>query len=143
MDETVTLEVLRYRFREAKWYRLADQVMAYMRLIRHPDSCWGDLLDALELPGLISDDAAMVLHQRLIQSSTQPLAKNRCFWENLLADRGLTLDAPSVGYRPAVSSESHFHSPIATELDVSGVSDLPTMDVISVPTQAPPDDTTL
>lgn len=139
MEETVSIEVLRYRFREAKWHRLGDQVMAYMRLVRHPEACWGDLLDALDLPGLISDDAATVLQQRLLQSATGSPARNREFWEQLLAERGLALDSPCTGYQPTVEPPSHLPSLVATELDVAGVADLPTMDVMSVPAEASPD----
>jgi hypothetical protein len=137
MEEQVTIEVLRFRFREAKWHRIGDQVMAYMRLVRHPDACWGDLLEALDLPGLISDDAAMVLHQRLVPSvpaGTTPV-KSRQYWEQLLAERGLSVEGPCVGYQPSVSSPTVSQSRITTELDVVGVSELPIIHVPLAPAE--------
>ncbi len=143
MEEIVSIELLRHRFREARWHRLGDQVMAYMRLVKHPEACWGDLLDALDLPGLISDDAATVLRQRLIQSSDDLPTRSREFWEQFLAERGIALASPCVTYQHAVSSPTHLPSLAATELDVAGVSDLPAMDMMSVAAEPPPDATTV
>lgn len=143
MEEIVSIELLRHRFREARWHRLGDQVMAYMRLVRHPEACWADLLDALDLPGLISDDAATVLRQRLIQSSDDLPTRSREFWEQLFAERGIALGSPCVAYQHAASSPAHLPSLAATELDVAGVSDLPAMDVMSVSAEPPPDATTV
>lgn len=143
MEEIVTIELLRHRFREARWHRLGDQVMAYMRLVKHPDACWGDLLDALDLPGLISDDAATVLRQRLIQSSDDLPTRSREFWEQLLAERGIALASPCATYQHAAATPVHLPSLAATELDVAGVSDLPAMEVMSVSAEPPPDATTV
>lgn len=139
MEETVSIEMLRLRFREARWHRIGEQVMAYIRLIRHPDVCWIDLLEALDQPGLISDDAAMVLQQRLVTHFDGRPPKDRVFWEGVLNQRQLGFESACAGYHPAVVPSPHLSAFGASELDVGSISDLSMIDVPAAPARPEPD----
>jgi hypothetical protein len=99
MDRDDSITLLRMRFRDARLHRLGEQVMCYMRLLRHRDLCWLDLLEALSYPGMISDDAALVLGRRLGEPC-QGAVKDRNHWESLIIGRGLALDSSCALYLP-------------------------------------------
>jgi len=100
--------------------------MSYICLLRHRDLCWLDLLEALSYPGLISDDAAVVLHRRLGQPQATIL-KERNQWEQIILSRGLALESSCANYapRPQQAPERPTSDVAGDPLDLTSANDVP------------------
>ena len=49
------IEALRQNLRDAKSQKLGDQMMAFLRLVIHPDVTLADMLNGLEYPGVVAE----------------------------------------------------------------------------------------
>jgi hypothetical protein len=89
-QEHVDIQTLRQRLQEAKTKTLGEEMMALIRLFKHPDITWMDLLDALELTGTNAESAALNLHGLLsIPWAKRQLIFDRQFWEEALRKKGM------------------------------------------------------
>lgn len=79
---------LRRRVREQRTF--ADAVDAFSCLLRHPDLTWLDLLDGLDHPGLIAEQAMIRLHCNLdIPVPPSDFMTDRGVWAGILKTRGI------------------------------------------------------
>jgi hypothetical protein len=80
-----SIEALRQNLREAKSQKLGDQMMAFLRLVIHPDVTLADLLNGLAYPGVVAESAALNLHVLMrIPIRERIAATDRLFWKNVL-----------------------------------------------------------
>jgi hypothetical protein len=79
---------LRRRVREHRSF--SDSVAAFFQLVRMPDLTWLDLLDGVDCPGLIAENAVIRLH-RVLNVPVPPTGfiMERDFWVQILSDRGM------------------------------------------------------
>jgi uncharacterized NAD(P)/FAD-binding protein YdhS len=90
MKTETTIQQLRQQFAEAAAKNFGEQIHAFLELCAHPDLEWNDLLDALNPPQFMTNDAALRLHQRLqIPVRERIVELDRPFWENILKERGI------------------------------------------------------
>ncbi len=91
-DQT-SIAFLRRRLQEAKLQTMGDEGLALLKLLKHPDLEWSDLLDALACrPGVNAETVALNLHSLLgipIGAGGADLNCDRRFWEDALRKAGL------------------------------------------------------
>ena len=81
------IEALRQNLKDAKSQKLGDQMMAFLRLVIHPDVTLADMLNGLEYPGVVAESAALNLHILMrIPVRDRIAATDRLFWESVLAN---------------------------------------------------------
>jgi hypothetical protein len=93
-QQQIAIQVLRERFWKNRAVKLGAQAVAYWRIFLHADLNWIDLLDALDCPAIISDDAASRLHLLLmVETNVVAPEHRRAFWETKIKDAGLRATA--------------------------------------------------
>jgi hypothetical protein len=84
-ENSDSIETLRKNFRDAKSQKLGDQMMAFLRLVIHPDVTLADLLNGLEYPGVVAESAALNLHVLMQIPIRERIAvTDRLFWKDAL-----------------------------------------------------------
>lgn len=92
--EILDVVELRHAFNDAKGRTLADELLAFCELLRHPGVTWADLLAGLDREGVIGDQAWLALRTLLISAdSDHGRRSDRAYWESVLANRSLRADA--------------------------------------------------
>jgi hypothetical protein len=90
-SDQITIESLRERWRAAQSGKMSDELIVFSELTQHPDCCWQDLLDALDRPNMVGDDAWLQLRVKLkgqvgIEGAVR---RDRAFWDAALRARGI------------------------------------------------------
>jgi hypothetical protein len=74
---------------------LGPEMLAYCRLLEHPDVAWRDLIEGLDRPEIVAEQAWLRLRNE--SQKLQPAGverRDREFWQLLLESRQIDLDAP-------------------------------------------------
>jgi hypothetical protein len=88
--DDATIEELRQQFTQSFSKGFGTQMHAFMELCAHPDLEWNDLLDAVGRPGVIPENAVLLLHQRLkVRVDKNDIHMDRSFWEAILKEKGI------------------------------------------------------
>ena len=87
----VNVNELRRRVKEQ--HTFADSVEAFFHLLEQPELTWHDLLDGLDHPGLIAENAMIHLH-RILNIPVPPTGfiSDHNIWVNILKDKGISED---------------------------------------------------
>jgi hypothetical protein len=84
----IDVNELRHRVKEQRTF--ADSVEAFFRLLEQPDLTWLDLLDGLNHPGLIAENAVIRLHHNLdVPVPQSGFISDRSVWAGILKERGI------------------------------------------------------
>ncbi len=84
----VDVNELRRRVREQRTF--ADSVEAFFCLMKQPELTWLDLLDGLDHPGLIAENAMIDLHHRLnIPIPQTGFISDRRVWAEVLKEKAI------------------------------------------------------
>jgi hypothetical protein len=91
VNAQIDIEAIRQRWRQAQAGKLGDELVAFCELSSHPDCRWQDLLDALDRPNSVGEDAWVQLRGKLREhvGIAGTLRRDRAFWDAAIREAGI------------------------------------------------------